>query len=398
MAILIFMRSLKWGGLPAGLLLLFLGTYSPSTMISVLLYVPGSGLAVLGILLLYQFFRGNRAWINPDLNLQSWVAVQDGSHNSNTDMIYWNDAFYMIHATSPFHLASSSCHLVIRRSEDGSGWEEISRLDGAGQDIRDPKFAVIKGRLFVYALLNIAMNPEPYKTVYACSEDAINWTSFKSLEHEGWLFWRPKTRDGKTWYLPAYWWEHGKSALFRSEDGINWEYVSEIHNGGRNDETAIEFMEDGSLIATARLEYSEMLTGDIRGCTQVSVASPPYTAWQASTKCYLTRLDGPCLFSYKEKIYAVGRYQPRTTGLISRQGSCFTSKRTSLFRVREKGLERLTDFPSAGDTAYAGVVVRGNELTVCYYTNDIDRDFIWLDGMLEPSDIMIARLNLDLLD
>ena len=36
------------------------------------------------------------------------------------------------------------------------------------------------------------------------------------------MFWRPKTRDGRTWYVAAYWYEHGESILLRSTDGRAW--------------------------------------------------------------------------------------------------------------------------------------------------------------------------------
>jgi len=66
----------------------------------------------------------------------------------------------------------------------------------------------------------------------------------------GWLFWRPKSPDGKTWYVPAYWWEHGRSILLRSGDGLEWQQISTIYQGEGNDETAIEFLPDGRLLAT----------------------------------------------------------------------------------------------------------------------------------------------------
>jgi hypothetical protein len=58
-----------------------------------------------------------------------------------------------------------------------------------------------------------------------------------------------RSRDGR-----AYWHEHGESILLRSADGREWTRVSTIHRGEANDETAIEFLPDARLLATARLE------------------------------------------------------------------------------------------------------------------------------------------------
>jgi len=69
-------------------------------------------------------------------------------------------------------------------------------------------------------------------------------------------------------------------------------------------------------------------------------------------------------------------------------------KRTALFAVDESGLKRLTDLPSSGDTSYAGVVVKDEALYICYYTNDIRKDPVWIIGMLEPSSIRMACLSL----
>jgi len=70
------------------------------------------------------------------------------------------------------------------------------------------------------------------------------------VDQPGWLFWRPKTLDGTSWYLTAYWHEHGKSQLLKSNDGRKWDTVSYIWEGERNDETDFEFMADGRIIST----------------------------------------------------------------------------------------------------------------------------------------------------
>ena len=73
-------------------------------------------------------------------------------------------------------------------------------------------------------------------------------------------------------------------------------------------------------------------------------------------------------------------------------------KRTSLFQVKPEGLIYLTDLPSAGDTSYAGLVQRGDDLYVDYYTSDINRDWFWLMGMVSPPEIRMARVNLPALE
>jgi hypothetical protein len=358
------------------------------------------GLLVLALVLLfgYWFLRPNRSEVSEALVLETWDAVNDGTHNSNTDLIYWNDAFLLVYASSPFHFASEESRLHVLRSVDAQDWEELTSFDAAGEDIRDPKFAAIGERLLLYALKNTEFTAEPYQTVYAASENAVDWTAFQEMEPRGWLFWRPKTPDGVTWYLPAYWHEHNRSALLRSTDGVDWLFHAPIYEGDRNDETAVEFLPDGRMIATARLEVSDAWTGHPEGGTVIAVAEPPFENWTPRATSPVTRLDGPSLFTYNGRVYAVGRYQPQIAGPFGWQGSIFSRKRTSLFLVTEESLVYLSDLPSAGDTSYSGVVLRGDDLYVSYYTSDVDRDYPWILGMVSPSSVRMARIDLPSLE
>ena len=198
--------------------------------------------------------------------------------------------------------------------------------------------------------------------------------------------------------MPVYWYEHGKSALLRSTDGVNWTMHAPIYEGDRNDETDIEFLPDGRMIATARLEVSDSLVGDPQGSTLIAVSEPPFEDWRPVTKSQVARLDGPSLFSYNGKVYAVGRFQPRVAGPFDWQGSIFSRKRTGLYLVEEDRLVYLSDLSSSGDTSYSGVVQLGDELYVSYYTNDVNKDYPWILGMVSPSSIRLAKIDLSSLE
>ncbi len=217
---------------------------------------------------------------------------------------------------------------------------------------------------------------------------------------DGWLFWRPKTQDGVTFYNAVYWYHHGRSALIKSTDGIHWQIVSIINEGERNDETEIIFLPDGRLLATARLEYDESslegALGDPRGATRITVSAPPYITWTERTQSLVTRLDGPYIFLYHDRVYAVGRYQPDLghSGPLTPQGSALARKRTALYEVREDGLVHLTDLPSSGDTSYVGLVLDGDTAYASYYTSPIDHDFAWIMGMFLPTSVRMAQIDL----
>lgn len=356
-----------------------------------------SVLIALTLIVLLWFIRPNTSQVDPSLNIEVWEAVHDGMHNSNTDMIYFKNYFYLVHASSPYHFATPECRLIVWRSKDCKQWEKLSTVHIPGEDIRDPKFLVIANKLIMFVLKSIEFTAEPYSTAYVVSKDGRQWSALQEIEHKGWLFWRPKTYDGKTWYVPAYWHEHGKAMLFKSTDGIHWQPVSVIHEGDRCDETAIEFMPDGTMISTQRLEYSDSWLGDSRACTGIKIANPPYTQW-TGIKDYSTRLDGPALFKYNGKVYAIGRRNPYTPELINKYGSILAKKRTSLWLVTPEKLVWLSDVPSAGDTSYAGYVIRDNTLYFSYYTSSIHHDYPWILGMIKESPIMMGKLDLNLLE
>jgi hypothetical protein len=370
----IVMKVLKWAGLVLGGLVL-----------------------AIALLLLYFLFRPNRAEVDQSLAIETWYAVKDGRHNSNTDLIKWKGDFLLIHAAAPWHFASETTRLALLRSRDARRWERIAEFQNPGEDIRDPHFAVIGGRLFIYYMKNVGFEAEPYFTMYTSSADAVRWEPARSVGQDGWLFWRPETADGRTWYAPAYWHEHGKSILLKSADGRRWDRVSEIYRGDVNDETAILFLPGGRMLATARLEVAGYYFGDNGGNTLIALSDPPYTRW-SHRHSSVTRLDGPALFRYREKTYAVGRFQPGARFFPFETGSILARKRTSLFLVEETRLVWLTDLPSSGDTSYAGIVMEGDHLYTCYYTSNAARDYPWVMGMFLPTDIMMAKIGMQSLE
>ena len=115
-------------------------------------------------------------------------------------------------------------------------------------DVRDPKFAIIKGRLFLYFLPNWNLDPNPTTTYWSVSDNGTTWqtpqelttvTTLQNVTGEpervtsgGWMLWRPKTRDGETWYVVAFGWkpltEFGGyrneiTILIKTRDGVNFE-------------------------------------------------------------------------------------------------------------------------------------------------------------------------------
>lgn len=103
----------------------------------------------------YAALRPHAAGVDRSVVLETWDAVADGAHNSNTDLTFFDGWFYLCHQTSPYHLGSSRSRLLLWRSRAARSWEKVREFKNeAGREFRDPKFGQIHGRLFLYALPN----------------------------------------------------------------------------------------------------------------------------------------------------------------------------------------------------------------------------------------------------
>ena len=347
-----------------------------------------------GIILASWYFSSNDTKVNPHLQAELWNAVTDDGHNFNTDLLLWNEYFYLIYQHSSTHFFDGDSRLVLLRSKDCKSWEIISMIKYQELEFRDPKLAVINKTLFLYALKNFTYDPEPSQTFYATSKDGFKWSDFNEIEPNGFLFWKPKTLDSLTWYNTAYWHEHGKSILLKSTNGINWETISTIYEGETNDETALEILSDSKIIITARLEADPAWhSGSKNASTLIAYSYPPYTEW-TKTKSYLTRLDGPALINLDDKIIAVGRFDPNGRDNWYGMSSIFGRKRTAIYAVDDDKLTLITLLPSCGDTSYPGVVEKDGYIYISYYTNNETKDYPWIMGMYSHTYIKIAKVKI----
>jgi len=344
---------------------------------------------------------------DPALELEHWVAVPAGDdpakeHASNTDMIFFKGSYFLIHAQTKWHLEDKLGALVVQKSDDAKSWVEVARITLPDTDVRDPKFSVIHNRLFLYFLPNLNFDPDPRTTYWSVSDNGSDWQSPKELvtvttkqsQHGeerritsgGWMLWRPKTRDGKNWYVVAFGrkpvtensgYRNQITILLRTQDGVNFEEVSEVYTTHGNGEPTLEFLPDGSIIATLRcssLGTGGYLMGNPTANTIIATSSPPYKEW-SHAHSFITRLDGATLFPLDGRIFAVGRNH---MGPRMDLGNHFSPKRTSIYEVEKGKLIHLVDFPSNGDTAYTGVVVSGDNIYSSYYTSPIDKEYPWI--------------------
>jgi hypothetical protein len=379
---------------------------------------------LLGVMLTYYYLRPAPIYQYPSsLELSTWTAIPSGDnlakhHKSNTELIYYNESFYMVYQNSKWHLQDQNGELVVARSKTGKkgSWQTISKVTLSNTDVRDPLLAVINDTFFLYFLPNFRFDPEPEYTYYTSSEDGINWVSPKKLSvnvsysdgtwemEDNWCFGRvaPITHDNNTWYVVASGTKGahvieknaGQEVLFKSQNGTYWEEVSVIYDGYPNSEATLSFLPSGELISTIRVEtmssWSGYLFGTPHAGTIIATSYNNFQNWSIFPD-FQTRLDGARLFTIENRTFVAGRNH-LGPGLV---GNHLGRKRTSVYEVKHDRLIHLFDLPSNGDTAYTGVSVINESVYVCYYTNPIQHDLPWIVGLafFSESEIRMATFN-----
>ncbi|MEX2719181.1 MAG: sialidase family protein [Candidatus Sigynarchaeota archaeon] len=376
-------------------------------------FIQGLFLAIIfflilaGSLFLWWAVRPSTYRVNDRLKFSSWVAVSNGRHNANTDLIYWNGYYYFIYANQPGNQGSTTTFLSLNRGTDLHTWTHIMDMRVPGEDIRDPKFAPINGQLFIYYLKNTGFIADPYGTAFVNSSDGLTWSEPRDVPNQqGWLFWRPKSIDNITWYTTGYWFEKGQCCLLSTTDGVNWTKVSQVTGASMtpgSDEAELVILNDKRILITIRVEVQkDSVFGDVNAGTGLAIAAPPYTSWNYTLE-KVTRLDGPNLFRLNDtsnvtRYFALGRFQPDVDNMFTGTGSIFSRKRTSLFEFKnlsgKPSMMYISDLPSSGDTAYGGVIIQGDRIYMCYYTCDTTKDYAWALGMFLPSDIIMVNMSI----
>ena len=324
------------------------------------------------------------------------------AHNENTDLFRWRDAIYLVHRTARSQILGPNSSLqVLRSTDDGASFTRtavIPALDG--RDIRDPVFFESAGDLWIKAITRIPGFTQrdtgvESESVVLRSGDGERWRLVGQIGPTRWGFWRVTENDG-TLYSAAY--EDGdlRVVLYTSRDGATWTAGPTIYDVAADTplETELVFTEGGWLLALVRLDGTddELLGSRGRLRTKVCWAAPPYTSFDCSRTIDGERLDGPVHFWHDDRLFVVARRHLQPT----------ERKRTALFELTgdlaggDVAITHWGDFPSAGDTAYAGVVplATPGRFLVSYYSSDVALDPPWTTGFFGASDVWLATIDL----
>jgi len=299
-------------------------------------------------------------------------------HHGFTDLAKWKGRYYCAFREGDSHISRTGRTFVMA-SDDLENWEVNTIVQGGYSDVRDPKLLATEDRLFVYCPVWDHRNQADVKfeinrrlSVYSYTDDGREWTDPDPVYEPGWAFWRPITHGG-VHYVASY--KAGKDpnsiekpkaedwrvGLLRSEDGIEWEHVSDIWSGQTANETQIIALDDGRLLALVRREHRPK--GYANNC--VAVAEPPYTDWRRSEVKNV--VQGPAMCKLGGHILVGGRtYHPPYSDMIE------IAPQMSLLELdtNEMQTKTIMHLPSWGDCSYPGfVVLSDDEVAVSYYSS-----------------------------
>jgi hypothetical protein len=312
-------------------------------------------------------------------NRIKWVRTvyEDGRHNAFTDIKHFRDRYFIAFRSATGH-GSYDGQIRVMVSDDLETWEQAALLTTVLDD-RDPKLTVRDGQLYVIAQSRIPPLesedlPARVQSHIWSSPDGATWSCATVGEPIDHVFWRPKEHDGWHWMAPYFCDRRDRDIWFvplmRSRDMCRWETVSTIFDTHSPNETELEFLADGTLVAFVRNEDAEF-------GTPFAVAQPPYTDWEIHEQPLDVR--GPMMTQVEGELFVVGRYMEPTD-----EGSL---RDTRLYRVGDDfQLEKLCVLPEpewapprGGDNSYAGAHYLGDgQLLLSWYSGTTDRANVFL--------------------
>lgn len=338
--------------------------------------------------------------------------------NNNLDVALHDGRLWLAWRTSPNHFAGSESLVNIISSPDmGETWE-FEEAVSPDRDLREPRFLVWDEHLYLY-WFEAGTSPVKFEPgrIFVTRREGGAWSVPVPISEPGYVVWRPRVIAGRA-LMSVY--SGGETIytnhpapteveIWESDDGFEWAPVAgekrAVHIGGT--ETDYALLGDGGLLAVTRKEGPHGGWG-----TDICRSDPgDWTRWRFASD--RRKLDSPLMFAHAGRYFVIARRQAGFGGnydlglrslpqvlatRLFQAAYWITPKRTALWEVDPETLtiEWLADFPSRGDTAFAGIIETApGEWLVYNYSSPLDeRDRVWIDGQLSATNIYVTPLKI----
>lgn len=297
-------------------------------------------------------------------------AFDNGEHNAFTDLIRWEDQYWLaFRSCAEGHPVSSKGAVLVLSSPDAKVWTEAYRLTVPGHDTRGPHFLAFDEKLFLFVgaiFPNDGTEPDissMNRKNFGCTsstEDGKTWSDPTPLTGtKEYFIWGAASHKGKA-YLSGRRTKRvprasdeggfesvGETALLESSNGLDWK-VTEVYHQDRGDETSFLFEPNGDLVGVTRRggPYTARLLR----------AKPPYQDWFQMDFPFF--IGGPLIKNWGNRYIVGGRRN-------SKDG-----KKTGLWWLHGDELKSLAILPSGGDNSYPGFAAADDEHGIaCWYSS-----------------------------
>lgn len=323
---------------------------------------------------------------------QASTVWHDGQHDASTDLVRFSGALYAAfrHA-SAWQLDSSAQVFIIRSDDKGQSWRKVAAIDGGGRDLREPKLAVFRDRLWVFATAWEAADPSAHRTTLraAVSDDGATFGPLREVlpQATGLAAWRPRAVGSvlvlSAWnadeLLPSSTPNHLN--VLESGDGASFTLASTpaaAGPGARQGELFVRANGDHYLALPERADNG----APERQTFCHSPALSDWTCWSVAGR----HVDAPVLFEWNGVLFVAGRHDTGSG-----------RKRTAIWQVLEDDhdLSLIADVPQGfGDTGAPGVVLldRDHALLTFHTTSPVDARVQALGH--EPTEVEAQSLGL----
>jgi hypothetical protein len=350
----------------------------------------------------------------PSAGLPPEVSVDRS--NANLAVAMFRGRLFLVFRTAKWQIADDNARLYVVSSTDQVHW----RYEGVfrySRDLREPRFLVWKGHLFLYfALLGSnAAAFEPGGTLATQYAAPGNWTKpTRIIPLDDFIAWSFKLYRGRP-YMLGY---TGGGGTFQpnpppkhvywmtTEDGFSWHAVNSAHPvvyTGQCGETDFAFLPGtGEMVTACQTEEVDSLGWGAKVCT-----APAAATWQWTCRGDPRRLDSPYVFVDSGHAYVIARRQPNFGGnydlamtnlpdtdaqFAAYDGAyAATTKRCALWSIdpATRGFEPLVDVPGTGDTCYPEIIEQPDHHYLVYnYTSPLDTDPPWGTALTEGTTLI----------
>ena len=197
------------------------------------------------------------------------TLVKDGFHNAFPSIVEFNGSWYMSFRRATGHRRRDGVIPVFRSVDKGRSWQEIALFKKDSFDMRDPRLAVVNGKLTVYAGYTFIM-PDKSSRHGVFAFRSADGKSFEEFQTSGFadssFFWGCiPYKDG--YVATAYNQVNGAlyASLYRSKDGEKWQHFLQFPDAGSN-EVSMSVDKNGELHCIVR----RAVKGDVPLYCQIS--------------------------------------------------------------------------------------------------------------------------------